>query len=516
MSTVIAAAWPGRNPAEFDPDRVEQVRALAKLNQVEGAVARHYRDWLSDDVATVDEATAAFDANLEEAATLLDLAGIRPILIKCVPGVDHVYSNFDLVVGDSLPEAVQALAGWGIRTSTHPLEHSKVLVYPAAGPAAHLHTAAAWWDVPAVDTERLRARATGTGPWLIPAESDQLRIWVAHAVFQNLAFDLSELLALRSLLRQDVIDAAALECRREGWEGPYRRALRVAERTVDMLDRGENPPLPVALPVRDSLAIAEHVRYLATAGQPRAALRELVLRAPLVLAKKRRARRNAALASADPAPAAAVVVGFSGPDGSGKSSLVEAVARAAERQGAVVRRTYLFGCVVCRNVRAPALSGGALSGRGAVGRRADHATPRAVLTPAQIVHAYVDLLESKGRLWWSVRQAQRAQARDGRLGYVLADRTPLDSMVKHDLPAGRALDRWRSLAGRFTMIAVLDAPSEVLSRRDGQHRADDLEVARSRFRHRSKEMDNVVHLASGDASSEVLAIGLLSRLQSPD
>jgi hypothetical protein len=293
LDLVLEAAWPGWSTRGAEGGLADAL-ALARANQVEGALARRHPKLLADELYRVERTTRAFNANLAMATDLLRRHGIEPVLVKCVPEADHVYGNFDLVVGPALGAAVAALSDWGVRTSGHRLERSKVLVHPASGPAAHLHREASWWDVPVVDGERLRARARDSGAWLVPAEVDQLRVWLAHAVFQNLAIDLAELLALRPLLRPDLLAEAAHECGAEGWEQPFRRAAQVAAAAVDALDRGVPVPLPVRLPLADCLAIGGHARHLARTGRLPAAVREIALRGPLVLAKTRRVRRSRA------------------------------------------------------------------------------------------------------------------------------------------------------------------------------------------------------------------------------
>jgi len=295
LHDVLDAVWPGRTPLDRDSDLTPAL-ALARANQVQGALARSYPMALAAELRRVEIATAAFDTALTEAAGRLRAHGVDPVLIKCVPGADHVYSNFDLVVGDMVPDALRALNGWGVRTSRHPFERTKVLVYPRAGPAAHLHREASWWDVPSVDGTLLRSRALDTGLWLVPARVDELRIWVAHALFQNLAVDLAELLALRPLLEDTLIEQAASDCRREGWERGFRRVVTVVRRVVRVLDDGGAPPVPLRLPMRASGALSEHVWHLGATGRPGAAVRESVLRGPLLLAKARRVRRTRATA----------------------------------------------------------------------------------------------------------------------------------------------------------------------------------------------------------------------------
>jgi hypothetical protein len=293
LEQVLGAAWPGRAVPAPTGELGPALR-LARANQVQGALARQYPELLAEELHRVERATAAFDRALGEAGGILRRHGVDPVLIKCVPGADHVYSNFDLVVGEQLAEAVTALDGWGVRASGHPLERTKIFVQPPEGPSAHLHQEASWWDVPVVDGAGLHARATDCGNWLAPAPVDQLRIWIAHALFQNLSVDLSELIALRSLLRTDLVDEAAAACREEGWERSFRRVVAAVTAAVDALDAGASVPVPVRLPVRSSVELRDHVVHLARTGRAPAALREAALRGPLLLAKARRVRRSRA------------------------------------------------------------------------------------------------------------------------------------------------------------------------------------------------------------------------------
>lgn len=293
LQQVLGAAWPGQESPETI-DQLDLALRLARANQVEGALARQYPQLLGYELRRVEQATAAFESAVTEAAGILRAHGIDPVLIKYVPGADHEYSNFDLVVGTQLDEAVAALAGWGVRVPGHPLEQTKIFVKPPTGPMAHLHQAACWWDIPAVDGTTLLARARDNGRWLVPAPVDELRIWVAHALFQNLSADLSELLAMRPLLRPELVEEAALSCRSEGWERGFRLAVGTISDVVAALDGGEVVPVPVALPVGASVALHEHVRHLVRSGRGTAAAREAGLRVPLLLAKARRVRRSRA------------------------------------------------------------------------------------------------------------------------------------------------------------------------------------------------------------------------------
>ncbi|OKJ64733.1 hypothetical protein AMK27_02245 [Streptomyces sp. CB02009] len=346
---LVDAVWRGRVRPAADEELLGAL-AAARRNQVEGRLARAYPRQLAAALTEVESATGLFRRNLVESTDRLRAAGIPTVLIKADLAGDYVYGNFDLVVPPGRLRAAQAaLDGWYAHRTTYWLERStKVLLEPPKGPAAHLHGSVSWFGVPVVPTDRLFARAehvarpgpangdapghaegyahgqadghahgqadgrpngspdghphhTADGPtaiddgdgyaWLTPCPSDRLRIWLAHALFQNLTLDLSELLALRALLHPDIVAEARHEAAREGWSAGSRQALDTAVDAMARLDRGERVPLPLPLPVTTSLRVgAEHSGHLLGEGRLRAATREASLRVPLVMTKKLRRR----------------------------------------------------------------------------------------------------------------------------------------------------------------------------------------------------------------------------------
>ncbi|MFF7790418.1 hypothetical protein [Streptomyces sp. NPDC007991] len=288
---LVDAVWRG-DAGPADDAALRRALSLARDNQVEGRLARAYPRQLADVVAEVDTANELFRENLVEVTGRLRAAGIPTVLIKADLSGDYVYGNFDLVVPDGRWEAAcDALDGWYVERSTYWLERStKVLLEPRSGPAAHLHAAVSWFGVPVLPTRRLFERAAPDGgAWLMPRPSDELRIWLAHGLFQNLSLDLSELFAVRDLLAPDIVAEARREAAREGWLAGGDRALAVAVGAIRRLDEGTPVRLPVPLPVGASLRVgAEHALHLLRHGRTRVAAREAALRVPLVVAKRRR------------------------------------------------------------------------------------------------------------------------------------------------------------------------------------------------------------------------------------
>jgi hypothetical protein len=295
LALALDAVWRG-DPRPATDTELEPALALARSNQVEGRLARAYPRQLADVLADVRDANDSFRQNLWQVTEELRAAGIPAVLIKADLNSDYVYGNFDLVVRDRDWDATSAaLSVWYAYTSRYWLERStKILLEPTVGPAVHLHRAVSWFGVPVIPTERLFEQAVPDGPdgCLIPDRPGQLRIWLAHAVFQNLAFDLSELLALVDLLHPDVIHRAIDEAENEGWRTGFAGALAVAQAAISRLDDGDPVRLPVPLRTDDCVKVgAEHTLHLLRTGRRGTAAREAALRLPLIIAKKRRMLR---------------------------------------------------------------------------------------------------------------------------------------------------------------------------------------------------------------------------------
>ncbi|MFC4472672.1 hypothetical protein ACFPH6_50870 [Streptomyces xiangluensis] len=289
---LVGAVWLGEiRPA--DDEELRAALAVARRNQVEGVLARAYPRQLAGPLTAVDAGNELFRRNLAQVTDRLQAAGIPAVLIKADAAGDHVYSNFDLVVPEGRwHAAAEVLSNWCVHRSVYWLERStKVLLEPPLGPAAHLHSSVSWFGVPVMSTDRLFACAVPADgrPWLLPHPADRLRIWLSHGLFQNLSLDLSELLAIRRLLRPAVVAEAGQEAAREGWAAGGRQALETATNAIERLDRGKAIELPVPLPLKTSLRVAtEHTPHLLREGRPGAAAREAALRLPLIIAKSRR------------------------------------------------------------------------------------------------------------------------------------------------------------------------------------------------------------------------------------
>jgi hypothetical protein len=309
---VLAAAWRRQALAGLDDDVLAAARALARRNLVEGLLLAAYRErFPPSEHRRMEAAAHLYWTNLAEVGRRLSAAGVHAVFIKS--GLETApsppaaleaggspasltaleYGDFDLVVGpDGWHRAAAALRSWGEPDRPQPLEPGKLMVQPRAGPGAHLHRRASWFGIPVIPTARLRSgarREPALHGLLLPARPDALRIWVAHAVFQNLAYDLSELLQLRALATSETVAEAVGRAAGEGWGRAFRRALGAAVAAMGRLDDGESVDLPVPLPVLPSLAAGlEHGAHLLRSREWSLGLREVLQRPALVAAKQRR------------------------------------------------------------------------------------------------------------------------------------------------------------------------------------------------------------------------------------
>lgn len=482
-AVLLAAAWRGERLDGVDAGALDAALQLARRNHVAGLLARAYSAELSEELARVEAGNAATRRNLAAVSRLLRGRGVVPVLVKFDANLDSEYSNFDVVCGSQgFATAVDALGDWAVSTSTHPLERDKLLMHPPEGPAAHLHRHLSWFGVTVITAERLREGAVeGPGGFLVPSAATALRSHVAHACFQNLGVELDELLTLRSLLQPSTVADAQAAAASEGWGRSFTAAVAAIGDAVRRLDAG----LPVRLPLRLPLGVAaasgwEHALAQARGGHAGAALREAALRAPLLLAKRRRARLDSG-----GMPARGLLVGISGPDGVGKSSVAGAIVeQVAARHGSAVA-IHPYGCIACRTLgrgRRPAI---------AVAPQRQSRLRAAFNT----LHAGVDALEMAVRMRAARLRAETAadslERRTGRPAFavVVTDRSPLDGLVKHAHRSGALPLRWFArMAHRYDRLVCLDAPAGVLTARDADHDAAEVERRRGEFARWSRRL----------------------------
>ena len=256
VSLLADAVWRGITPRANDAELREALE-LARSNCVEGRLARAYPAQLAGVLEEVRSARHWYVRNLHQVLDCLQRASVQAMLIQAYGPDNHAGTSFDLVVREQdWHRALAALADWPTYSSTYQLERSTTAVlYPSTGPGLHLHSAVCGFSTPVLPTARVLARARRSRHgFLVPAPPDSLRIWLAHALFQNLVLNLAELLAVCDLLRPSVIMAARAEARREGWLPGFNDALAAADAAIQRLDRGLSVSLPIPVPVSSSLA----------------------------------------------------------------------------------------------------------------------------------------------------------------------------------------------------------------------------------------------------------------------
>ena len=473
---LVAAVWRGESLRGADEAGLAGAMELARRNHVAGALARVYPAHFAAELAAVEAANAAMRRTLDAAARRLHCAGLQPVLVKFDNNADAEYSNVDVVTGDAgFAGAQRAMAGWTVRTSRHPLEPDKLLLHPESDPAVHLHRHLSWFGVTVITHERLLAAATeGVAGLRVPSRDAALRSHIAHACFQNLGSDLAELLTLRALMDPQNVAAAHAAAVEEGWGRSFAAAVTALRAAMQRLDTGLQVRLPVMLPLRAATgAGVEHALGAARRGDAGTALRELALRAPLVAAKRRRARRESGPLDH------AVLLGVSGPDGVGKTSVAGAIVDAVSaRRGAAVC-IHPYGCVFCRTF-------GRAQDSGRVASTAQRHS-RAV-TALHTLHAGLDALEMSLRTRLARARAQRGARRIERrtgmpaVAMVVTDRSPLDGLVKHaPRIAAPALAWFSRLARHYDRVVCLDAPATTLAERDADHSETVLAGRRAMF-----------------------------------
>jgi ATPase subunit of ABC transporter with duplicated ATPase domains len=195
-----------------------------------------------------------------------------------------------------------------------------------------------------------------------------------------------------------------------------------------------------------------------------------------------------------------VVVGISGPDGAGKSTLARTLAADQAAAGAPIAEAYLYGCFICRRSSKP-LRPPTRAGSLVVRRRG---IVDAVAELALRAHALLDALELSLALTRAERQAAQRARGDATgkaadlvddLPLVVTDRSPLDGLVKHQPGIGSSIAQaFLRSADRYSLIVLLDAPAAILAARDAEHSVAELELTRRRFLEWHQRLPNVARV----------------------
>jgi glycosyltransferase involved in cell wall biosynthesis len=175
-----------------------------------------------------------------------------------------------------------------------------------------------------------------------------------------------------------------------------------------------------------------------------------------------------------------LLVAVSGPDDSGKTTLVRQLVATLRRRGCTVTRTYCYGCVLCRR----------FPGRP---RSAQHSGPPSALGAwFDAVHARVDASEIAVRLA-GVRLRAAVRGLGRRPCVILTDRGPLDCLAKFDPPAGsRTATLLRRLAGPYDLTLLLE--SHAGEPDDGEDRREPGRHWQERYRRWAHSSGDVVAL----------------------
>lgn len=253
VSLLTGVVWQG-TAAEASSGELSEVLIVARLNRVEGCLARAYPEQLVHVLADLRAADDLFTLYLHQVTDRLRRGGIPAVLIEDLRG-DHVCTGIDLMVSEQhWNKALGIVAGWSQYSIVDSLECSaRSVFYPVTGPTLTLHTGFAPFGVPVLSADRLIARACRNPHGiLIPIAADFLRLRLASAVFSDRALDLAVLRGLRRLMRTEVLTAARAEARREGWGPDFDKTLATTDGVMARLDRGDmvDFPVPVRAPSR--------------------------------------------------------------------------------------------------------------------------------------------------------------------------------------------------------------------------------------------------------------------------
>jgi RecA/RadA recombinase len=169
------------------------------------------------------------------------------------------------------------------------------------------------------------------------------------------------------------------------------------------------------------------------------------------------------------------LIGISGPDGSGKTTLAAAVRAEALRRGVPATSVHVYGCFICRRwpPRSIALERGPE-------RSPSHGHP---VGTVRRLHVLLDTAELAARVWLAGQVLRLRARRAGRPAALLVtDRSPLDGLAKHSAAAeGWAGSWYLALARSYEMILVLFADVGLMATRDGTHDAVELALWQARF-----------------------------------
>ncbi|MEU6932450.1 glycosyltransferase [Streptomyces sp. 2RAF24] len=220
-------------------------------------------------------------------------------------------------------------------------------------------------------------------------------------------------------------------------------------------------------------------------------------------------------------PHGPLLVGVSGPDNTGKSSLVRALAGLLRQRGFAVATTHCYGCFLCRGFPVPPRvrdeGGPGETGRtgrsGKTGadewaRRSAHPERRG--SRFRRAHAFLDAGELALRIRVArLRVGLRAR---GRPAVVVTDRGPLDGLVKFDLAPGRGAARTFARAAEgYDLTLLLEACPDTLNGRGWEAAAGSPAAWWARYRAWAARLARVARV-DGERPAPLVAVAALEHV----
>jgi O-antigen/teichoic acid export membrane protein len=267
-SMLVDTVWLDNVPERTEEELSDMI-ALARLNRVEGDLARAYPAQLGSVLSEVERATYLYAQIIHEAARRLRNHGIPAVLIENGMRGTGVRGNADLVIPRRYWRQLSLILP--DRDTIYIEQHHRILFQAPAGPSLQIHPDLSWLGVHFLPPKRLLGRAVRTKDGIsVPGQADYLRIMLGHALFQQSDLDLSQLLILwRLMQRPAVVMSARAEAGREGWLRRFDEMLSIAGEAISRIDEGHEITLPVPPPVFETQRPRQRARPDdATRAQP--------------------------------------------------------------------------------------------------------------------------------------------------------------------------------------------------------------------------------------------------------